>query len=229
MVTEEELDLLTGLASPILSAATANVEVERAHSSLEIPEGEEGQTMSNFVEEDAVKRVDLKRLLRDLLKSCRDMRQKVLQIVVEAVDLAVELADDTVVPSPGAVDVADPRIEALTGQLASTRSEVILLTSKVYDFEDVRDGLKLEHDELLKKLRNEAKLSEEHIGVERNGVPFCYHGELRSRREIVKAADERTAGHSDTLTQLQLFFEEWRKKKMILSVSRFSQKRFWVA
>lgn len=40
---------------------------------------------------------------------------------------------------------------------------------------------------------------------------------LRSILGIVKAADELSVGHGDSLTLLQLFFEEGRKVKVVSS------------
>lgn len=40
---------------------------------------------------------------------------------------------------------------------------------------------------------------------------------LWSIRENVKAADERSAGHADTITQMRLLFEEERKVKVVSS------------
>lgn len=83
-----------------------------------------------LVEVDAEVRVGVKRRLRDLQESCCVKGRKGPESVVEAVDLAVELVDDAVVTSPGAVDEADPRTNGLTGQSGSTRAEFIIVTSK---------------------------------------------------------------------------------------------------
>lgn len=104
--------------------------------------------MSDLVEIDVEERVGIKRRVRDLHESCRIKRRKVLKRVVEAVALAVGWVDDTVATSPSAVDVADPRSDALGGQLGSTRPEVILLTLRLYDLEKERDVATLEHAEL---------------------------------------------------------------------------------
>lgn len=58
--------------------------------------------------------------------------------------------------------------------------------------------------ELLKKIRAEEKRLEKQIGADRDGGRFRYHGLMRSVREIVKADNERKAGHSETLTQFRL-------------------------
>lgn len=145
----EKRDKLISSASPIKNAAAADVEVERGPLNSEIPEDEEDWTMGNLVEAHAEERVGVNRRLRDLQKSCRVKVLIVPGCAVESVGLAVELADDTVVTSPSAVGVADPRIDELSVELASTRAEVILLTSKVYNLEEVRDKVRLEHENFL--------------------------------------------------------------------------------
>lgn len=50
---------------------------------------------------------------------------------------------------------------------------------------------------------------------------------LRSIRRIVKAVNERTASHADTLTHLRVLFEEGRKLKGALSLAGPSQERLW--
>lgn len=136
--------------------------------------------MDILVEVEAEERVGVKCRLCDLQKPSRVEGRKVPETVVEAMDLAVKLADDTVVTSPGAVDVAEPRVDELTRQLAITRPEVVLLTSKLYDFEEERKKTLLEHEMLLKKLCTEVKTSVERTDAEHNGALSCYRGVLRS-------------------------------------------------
>lgn len=88
---------------------------------------------------------------------------------------------------------------------------------------------KHEHEMLLKKVRTVMKTSEEHTRAERNGAFSRYHGMLRSNRVIVNAADERNAGHADTLIQLRLFFVEGRKVKAVVSLAGTSHRELWVA
>lgn len=88
---------------------------------------------------------------------------------------------------------------------------------------------KVEHESLLKKIQVEKKKSEGHISAERDGAFSRYHGVLRLIWAIVRAADERNAGHANTLTHLQHFFQEGRKMKAILSTTGPSQKKFLVA
>lgn len=64
----------------------------------------------------------------NLQDSCRVKRQKVPESVFGTAGVAVEQVGDVMVVSPGAADVFDPRTDELTGQLFSTRAEVILLT-----------------------------------------------------------------------------------------------------
>lgn len=141
----------------------------------------------------------------------------------------MELVDYLEVTLLGAVDVADPRVDELSWQLSSTRAEIILSTSKLYDLEKVRYKAKLEHEELWKKLRPEAELSRERIGAEHEGALSCYHGVSRSIRGIVKVTDEQNAGHADTLTHLRLLFKEGRKVKMVLTLAGPSRKGLLVA
>lgn len=115
--------------------------------------------MGHLVEADAGERAGLKRHLHDLQECCRFKRRKVPDSVVEACGLAIEWVDDALVVSPGAVDVADARIDELTEQLASTKVEVILITSKLYGLEEVCNKAKLEPEELLEKERTVAKTS----------------------------------------------------------------------
>lgn len=140
------------------------------------------------------------------------------------VNKAVELVEDTVVTLPGVVEVADLRTDEWSGPLASSRAEVIPLTSKLYDLGEVRDETKLEHEKLLKKLHPDAKTSEELIVAEHDGGSSRYHAKLRSIRGIVKAADERNTGHADTLTQLRLSCKKGRNLKSISPTMVVSQK-----
>lgn len=65
--------------------------------------------------------------------------------------------------SPNAVGFADPRIDKLTRQLASTRAEVMSLTARLYGLEKALDKAKPIHEKFLKKVRTEAKTSKKHI------------------------------------------------------------------
>lgn len=100
---------------------------------------------------------------------------------------------------------------------------------RLYDLEEVHDKARLEHEEVLQKSRTEAKMSEERIGADREGAFSLYHGLSHSIRDIVKAADERNAGHADTSTQFQLLCEEERNLKAVLSLAGPSQERLRVA
>lgn len=221
--TLDEQDSLTSPASPITNVVAADAEVERAPSSPVIPRDEEERTMRNLVEVNTEERVVVKLLLRNSQESCRVKRWKVPKSVVEAVDLTVKLVDNAVVAPPGAVGVADPCIDDLSGQLASTSAEVVPLTIQLYDLEEERKKATMEQEELLQKLRTEVELFENYIGAERDSALSHYHGVLRSFREIVNVADERDAGHADRLTQLRLLFEESRKVKAVSSSAGPSQ------
>lgn len=90
--------------------------------------------MGDLVQVEAKKGIGDKRRLCDLHESCRATRHEVLESVSEAVGLAVKLVHVAVViASPGAGSVSGPRIDELTGQLASTRAEAISLTAKFFD------------------------------------------------------------------------------------------------
>lgn len=88
-------------------------------------------------------------------ESCRVQGWKAPESVVEAVVLAAELlADTVVVSSPGTVNVADPRIEGLMGQLARTKAEVISSSTKLSNLEEAHDKAKLEYEERSKKVQS---------------------------------------------------------------------------
>lgn len=117
----------TGL---LASAVMANVEVPAGRlSSISVPDDEEGWRMGDLVEADVDERVAVKCRLCDLLDTRCAKRQKVSKSVVEAVGVAVNLVDDTVVRSPGEDEVEDPHNDELTGRSASTMTEVVLLTT----------------------------------------------------------------------------------------------------
>lgn len=85
--------------------------------------------IGSLVEDDARKRVEVKCCLRNLQDLCHTKRRKMLEAVSKVVGLVVKWVGDTVVvTSPGAVNVADQCVNELTGQLASARVEVVLLT-----------------------------------------------------------------------------------------------------
>lgn len=81
----------------------------------------------------------------------------------EAVCLAVKRmngAGDLLFSS--AQSVADPQADELIEQLAMARAAVVSLTAKVLDLEDARDREEREPDELVKKVRTEARAAEDH-------------------------------------------------------------------
>lgn len=92
--------------------------------------------------------------------------------------------------------------------MVSTSTEVVLLTSKMYDLEEVRSKTRPGLGELLRMLRTEAKLSEERIGAKRDSALSRYFGVLRSVGGIIKAVEECSASRVYTWTQLRLMFEE---------------------
>lgn len=82
------------------------------------------------------KQFGVERCLRDLQKPCHVKRWEGFENVLEAIYLIMELVEDTVVSLPGTVDVAEPRKDELSVQLASTRAEVIFIDVKVLRFRD---------------------------------------------------------------------------------------------
>lgn len=212
--TLQKRDTLAKPACPITNAAVASLEdfVRRSLSSLAMPGDEKVWTIGNFVDTEADKRVGFMRRSRDLGGLCCAKKGKAPESVPVANGLAVKLFDEAAVPSsPGAGNVADPCKDGLMEQLARTGAEVILLTTKLFDYEETCDKAAKKHEDLLMKLLTEKKTSEEHIVAERDGDLLLYHGVLRSIQGVVKAADERDAGFNDTLTYLRLFSERGAK------------------
>lgn len=185
--------------------------------------------MGNLVEGEEGEQVKLKRRLRNLQESFRAKRRKVSGSVSKAVGLAAAWVDGAVVASlSGADSINDSCIDELTGQLESTSAEVISLTAKLLDLEDVRDKARQVHEDLLKKIRTEAETPQERTLAERDGALLCYHGVLQSIRGIVKAADERSDDYIETLTQVRPLLEETHKAKTDVLLSSPSLERSWV-
>lgn len=92
-----------------------------------------------------------------------------------------------------------------------------------------RDEARRQHEESMQKLRVEAKASEERIVAEQDGALLRYHGVVRSIRGIIKASEERHAGHANKFTPLQLLLEGGRKAKAVASSSGPSLKELRVA
>lgn len=68
----------------------------------------------------------------------------------KAVVLAGKLMGDAVVASSACLSsIIDPRIDELTGQLASTRVAVVSLMAKLSKLEDARDKTEWEHYDLV--------------------------------------------------------------------------------
>lgn len=89
--------------------------------------------------------------------------------------------------------------------------------AKLFDLDDTRNKGEQECKDFLKKARVDAKTSEEHIVAERDGAFSSSHSVLRSIRRHVEREDECDAGYTDTLTQLQLLFDEERKVTVVSS------------
>lgn len=99
------------------------------------------------------------------------------------------------------------------------------MTSQTYDIEKVRNKVKLEHKELVRKGRAEVKTSDEHVGAKRNDPPSRYRVVLQSNRRTVNATDGRKADHADVWTQIQVLCEKRRKSKAVSSTDGLSQDR----
>lgn len=155
-------------------------------SSSAMPSDERDWAMGDLVEVEEGEQVEVKRRLRNLQELCHAKRRKVPESVSNAVGLAVELVDDAVITSsPEAGLIVDPRIDELTGQLASNRKKVVSLTAKLSHLEDARDKTEQEHENFMRKIRKETKTSEDHTIAERDGALSRYHGVLQTVRGIV--------------------------------------------
>lgn len=143
--TLEEQDALGRPASPTTSAPMADVKVlaRRFLSNTAMADDEEDWTTGNLIEVNAGDRVYVKRRLNNMEEVCRAKSRKIQESVCEAVGLVLELVDDSSGNVAGAVGVANNCIDQVTGQLASTKAEVIILTTKLYDLDYARDKKKL--------------------------------------------------------------------------------------
>lgn len=138
--------------------------------------------------------------------------RKVPESVSDAVSLPVDLVIVAVLKSStGAEKVALPRVEELTRQVVSTRAEFIPTKARVAALKESRYKTRHEHEDLLKKVRIEAKTFEVLIIAEQDSTHSGYHGVLPSNLGTVKADYELNAVHTDVLTQLPLLFE-WKEK-----------------
>lgn len=73
--------------------------------------------------------------------------------------------------------------------------------------EEAHDTAKREHDKHVKKIRADTKAVEENIIAGLIGAPSRDYGVLQIFGGIVKAANECSASHTDTMTQSGLFFK----------------------
>lgn len=101
-----------------------------------------------------------------------------------------------IAPSPGVGKVDDPRIDGLTGQLASTSKKVFSLTAQLSDLKGARDKTIHELENLAKKFQTETKEAEDHIIVERDWAMSPYKNAFKSVWQFFKAAYKHTAGHT---------------------------------
>lgn len=111
--------------------------------------------------------------------------------------------------------VANSRIGERTEQLAMTRAAFVPLTARPLQLEDAYGRAKRAYVELVKKIRIEKKMGEDHTIAEQNGDLSRYHGVLRSVWGIFNAADKGSASHNDTLSLLRILFEEGHKVKVV--------------
>lgn len=69
----------------------------------------------------------------------------------------------------------------------------------------------------MNKVRTEAQTLKKDIEAEHDSTLSQDQGMLQSIQGVVKAADERSAGYTGSLTQLRLLFKEGRKIKAFFS------------
>lgn len=179
-----------------------------------VSSNEEDWTIGGLVEVNERERVEVRRRLRDLEKSCRAKSCSVPERVTEPVGVAVVFIGGVdSLASAGAQSIADPRIEELDQQLATVRVAVIFLKTKVSDLKKAGNKVLREHEKIVKKIWKEAKTVEDRIVAERD-VAFCRCPNVsRSICKIVKAADERNVRISDTLTSYNYFLRRGAKLK----------------
>lgn len=150
----------------------------------------------------------MKRRLCNLQDSCFAKRRKVLEGATEVVGFAVELvggADG--VSSPGAQATVDSRIVDLDEQLATARAATVSLKTKVLALKEARDRVQQERDDISENMGKETKTMDDYIASEWGRAPSQYHHVLRSIRGVAKAADERSAGHTNSLTFILLLLK----------------------
>lgn len=108
------------------------------------------------------------------------------------------------------------------------RSGSHLIKSKDIRLEEAHNEVELEHADRLRKAKAEAKTSEEHIVSERYNALSRYHGVLQSFWGIAKAANDRNACYTDTLTQVWILFEDGRNVKKITLSTGSTLDVLWV-
>lgn len=165
----EVQDALTRPASRIANAVTVYVvgPTKCASQSLVMLSDEEDWTTGNLGKVAERQRVGDRRRFRDLQESCRARSRKVPKVVSEADGLAIELVKNVAVESSSGVDaIFDPRINGMTGQLRSTRAEVVSLIVKSSDPEDARDKVVREHEYVVRTIWTETKTSKDQILAE---------------------------------------------------------------
>lgn len=115
--TLNKQEALTHPASPTITAAMFNDELRAGHlhSGSAVHGGGEDWTLGDLDDVDAEERVGMKRRLYDLQRFCPVKMRKVPKSVVEAAELAVELVEDAAGALLGADEVADQRIDDLSG------------------------------------------------------------------------------------------------------------------
>lgn len=94
---------------------------------------------------------------------------------------------------------------------------------KLSKVEDARGSVEQEHEKFVRMIRTGAKTSEGYIIGKRDGVLYRYHGAFRLVPGITIAADERNAGHTDTLAQVWLLAEERHEVNAAVSSARLSE------
>lgn len=142
--------------SPTASTVMATVvaSVARLLLSFAVLGAEKNWTMGDLVKVEEGERVKGIHRLYDLQDPFRTRNHKVLRSVSDAVALADGPMDDAMVSSlSGAGPIVVPRIDKLTGQLASTRVAVVSLMTKLSDLGQARHKMVREHDNVLRRIR----------------------------------------------------------------------------
>lgn len=105
----------------------------------------------------------------------------------EAAVITVKLIGNAdVSSSPDAQLTANLCRDELGEQLATTLVAFVSIMTKVSGLEVARYKVQLDHNDVVEKIRKEAKMVEDNTVSDRGGALFFYHGVLWSTRSIAK-------------------------------------------